>query len=112
MKIENVEEMKNSVEEIDKNLHELEALNNIANGIEKCNEMYGSLDSFIDLISIVVRDSANTKSLRMSLNGDYVSEESKQAAIKLLETMMADAYTKIDDNLKKESLKMMKLSEK
>lgn len=112
MKIENVEEMKKSVKVVDKNLHELEALNNIANGIEKCNEMYGSLDSFIDLISIDVKNSANTESLHLSLHGDYISEESKQLAIKLFETMMADAYTKIDDNLKEESSRMTKLSEK
>lgn len=112
MRIENVGEMKKSVKVVDKNLHDLEALNNVANGIEKCNEKYGSLDSFIDSILIEVRDSTNDDALHMSLHGEYVSEESKQAAIKLFETMMADAYTKIDDKLKEESLKMMKLSEK
>ena len=112
MRNENVEKMRNSVKVVDKNLRELEALNNVANGIEKCNEKYGSLDSFIDLILIEVRDSTNDESLHLSLHGDYVSEESKQLAIKLFETMMGDAYTKIDDNLKEESSRMTKLSEK
>ena len=41
-----------------------------------------------------------------------MSEEVKKKATKLIETIMATGYNKIDDNLKKESLKMMKLSEK
>lgn len=110
MKIENVEEMKKSVKEIDKNLQEFEALNNVVNGIEKCNEQYGSLDSFIDSILIEIKNS--TDSVQLSLYGEYVSEESKQLAIKLFQTLMTDVYDKIDDNLKEESSKMMKLSEK
>lgn len=112
MKIENVEEMRKSVTGISRTLDELEAINNVADGIEKCNEEYGSLDSFIDSITIEVKNASNDTSLNLTVNGDYVSEEVKQEAIKLIETMMADAYDKIDNNLKDVSSSMMKLAEK
>lgn len=112
MKIENVKKMRESTKGINRTLDDLEAFNTVAYGIEKCNEEYGSLDSFIDSITIEVKNASNDTSLNLTVNGDYVSEEVKQEAIKLIETMMASGYNKIDDNLKKESLKMMKLSEK